>query len=96
VNVRPVPENLRSERKKPKENVVKVQNDFARSAVKLALALAFASFFLGFLWVALSGAQEPNRRTFNSPDEAGSAFFAAAQGENNEALLAILGPEGRK
>lgn len=72
---------------------MRVRNELA---IKFTLALAFAAFFLGFLFVATSGAQEPNRKTFNSPDEAGNAFFAAEQSENDQALLAILGTEGKE
>ena len=39
-------------------------------------------------------AQQPGQRTFSSPDEAGYAFFAAAQSDNDGLMLKILGPAG--
>jgi len=40
-------------------------------------------------------AQEPGQRTFASAEDAGRAFFAATQTQNEQALLSILGPDGK-
>jgi hypothetical protein len=40
-------------------------------------------------------AQEPGQRTFASAEEAGRAFFAAMQAPDDQALLSILGPDGK-
>jgi hypothetical protein len=64
-------------------------------AVTLVLGV-FAVFLLGLLFILPSAAQDHNQRTFQSAEEAGSAFFAAAQNQNDEALLSILGPAGKE
>jgi hypothetical protein len=56
----------------------------------------FAAFLLGLLFILPSAAQDHSQRTFQSAEEAGSAFFAAAQNQNDEALLSILGPAGKE
>src|SRR4029077_5923472 len=56
----------------------------------------FAAFLLGLLFILPSAAQDHSQRTFQSAEEAGTAFFAAAQTENAEVLLNILGPEGKE
>jgi hypothetical protein len=57
------------------------------------------------LWVALSlghlvplSAQQPEQRTFASPEDAGSALFTAmqAQGEQSPSPLGVLGPAGKE
>jgi hypothetical protein len=40
-------------------------------------------------------AQQPDQQVFQSPEEAGAALFAAAQQNDNRALLKILGPAGK-
>jgi hypothetical protein len=40
-------------------------------------------------------AQEPGQRTFASAEDAGRAFFAAMQAPDDQALLSILGPDGK-
>jgi hypothetical protein len=63
---------------------------FARlaSAVVLALSLgcAFAPLF----------AQQSGQRTFPSPEDAGSALFAAMQAQDNQTPLSILGPAAKE
>jgi hypothetical protein len=56
----------------------------------------FAAFLLGLLFILPSAAQDHSQRTFQSAEEAGTAFFAAAQNQNDEALLSILGPAGKE
>jgi hypothetical protein len=64
-------------------------------AVTLVLGV-FAAFLLGLLFILPSAAQDHSQRTFQSAEEAGTAFFAAAQNQNDEALLSILGPAGKE
>jgi len=64
---------------------------FARltaAVVLLALSLGcpFASLF----------AQQPAQRTFTSPEDAGSALFAAMQAQDNQTPLSILGPAAKE
>jgi hypothetical protein len=40
-------------------------------------------------------AQQPGQQTFASPEDAGRAFFAAMQGQDDQAPLNILGPAGK-
>lgn len=63
--------------------------------VVLAFAL-FTALLLSLLLVRTSVAQEQNQRTFHSAEEASQALFAAAQKEDEQALLDILGPAGKE
>lgn len=64
-------------------------------AVRAKLVGAFAVLLLGLLFVPRSFAQQPDQRTFHSADDASLALFTAAQQENEQALLDILGPAGK-
>jgi hypothetical protein len=44
----------------------------------------------------LSTAQQKGQRTFTSPEEAAKAFVAAAQSNDEKAMLDILGPDGKQ
>jgi hypothetical protein len=59
----------------------------------------FAGSVLFVLSLACSSApmfaQEPGQRTFASAEDAGQAFFAAMQAPDDQALLSILGPDGK-
>jgi len=59
----------------------------AATSMALSLGCSFAPLF----------AQQPGQRTFASPEDAGSALFAAmqAQGEQSASPLSILGPAGK-
>jgi len=61
------------------------RNTFVRFAVPVL-------FFVVSL--APAYAQQPGQRTFSSAEQAGSAFFAATQSDNDGAMLKILGPAG--
>jgi hypothetical protein len=52
------------------------------------------ALFLGTSSLVPAFAQQPGQRTFSSAEEAGFAFFAASQSDNNRALMNILGPAG--
>ncbi len=41
-------------------------------------------------------AQQPSQKTFSSPEEAGEALVAAMQSNDEKALLAVLGPDGKQ
>jgi len=56
-----------------------------------ALALLLAGPF-----VAGSAAQQPGQKTFPSAQEASRALFAAAQNNDEKAMLEILGPGGKR
>lgn len=59
----------------------------------------FAALILSALlvssWFAPAFAQQPGQRTFASPDDAASAFFAAMQKQDDQLPLSILGPAGK-
>lgn len=48
------------------------------------------------LLAACSMAQQAGQKTFSSPQEASTAFAAAAQSNDEKAMLEILGPDGRQ
>jgi len=76
----------------PHKNVIVVRlrwKSFVRFAASVLFALSFGCSFLPTL------AQQAGQRTFASAEEAGHAFFAAAQAQNEQALLSILGPDGK-
>lgn len=50
----------------------------------------------GFGLAARSLAQQPGQRTFESPAAAVSALFTALRSNNEQAIVAILGPDGRR
>ena len=62
----------------------------------------FVRFAVSVLFVLSLGcsaapmiAQEPGQRTFASVEDAGRAFFTAMQSPDDQALLSILGPDGK-
>ncbi len=63
---------------------------FAGLTAAILLALS-----LGCRFTALF-AQQPGQRTFASPDDAGSALFAAMQAEDSQTPLSILGPTAKE
>ncbi|HEX4075984.1 MAG TPA: DUF2950 domain-containing protein [Candidatus Acidoferrales bacterium] len=62
---------------------------------QLSKSAAIAILLAACLPVA-SRAQQPGERTFSSPDAAAKALVAAAQNNDESALLAILGPDGKQ
>jgi len=61
--------------------------------VRFAASILFA-LLLGS-WFAPTFAQQPGQRTFPSPEDAGSAFFAAMQKQDDQLPLSILGQAGQ-
>jgi DUF2950 family protein len=57
------------------------------AAVAILLAGSFAARAL---------AQEPGQKTFASPEDASSALVAAVQSNDEQAILTILGPDGKQ
>jgi hypothetical protein len=62
----------------------------ARFAAPILSALLLGS------WFAPAFAQQPGQRTFGSPNDAASAFFAAMQTQDDQLPLSILGPAGEE
>ena len=62
---------------------------FVRFAIPVLFALSLGC------WSTPTFAQEPGQQTFASPEDAGHAFFAAMQAQDDEAPLRILGPAGK-
>src|SRR6202142_466214 len=57
--------------------------------------LALAAMFLTLCVPTPSMAQQPGQKTFSSAEEATNALVAAAQGNDEKAMLAILGPDAK-
>src|SRR5258705_12992925 len=62
---------------------------FRQIAASILLALFLSCSAMATL------AQQAGQRTFASPEDAGSAFFAAMQAPDDQGPLRILGPEGK-
>ncbi len=62
---------------------------------KLAELAAFA-ILLAACFPLRSMAQQPNQKTFASPEEASDALVAAMQNNDEKALLNVLGPDGKQ
>jgi hypothetical protein len=56
---------------------------------------AFAILLVAFFPVR-SMAQQPNQKTFSSPEEASSALVAAMQNNDEQALIDVLGPDAKQ
>jgi len=64
-----------------------------RKLFRLVVSAVFG-VSMGCLAVPIFG-QQPGQRTFTSPEEAGSQFFAAMESQDEKAPLGILGPAGK-
>jgi hypothetical protein len=60
------------------------------------LRLAALAILLTGCFLTTSLAQQPGQKTFSSPEDASSAFVAAAQSNDEKAMLDILGPDGKQ
>jgi hypothetical protein len=58
--------------------------------------LAAVAILLAGCFAARSQAQQRGQKTFKSAEEASQAFFTAAQSNNEEAMIEILGPQGKQ
>jgi hypothetical protein len=58
--------------------------------------LAVVAIFLMVCFPTRSTAQQPGQKTFSSAEEASNALVKAAQGNDEKALLEILGPDGKQ
>jgi hypothetical protein len=67
---------------------------FEKKGLLEFVALILSALLLGFSF-APAFAQQAGQRTFASPDDAASAFFAAMQKRDDELPLSILGPAGK-
>jgi len=68
---------------------------FEKKSVRRFAALILSGLLVGF-WFAPAFAQQPGQRTFASPHDAASAFFAAMQKQDDQLALSILGPAGKE
>ena len=66
----------------------------ARRPIWQIAASGLAALTFGFA-VSPTMAQQPGQRTFPSPNDAAQAFFAAMQTADDQAPLAILGPDAK-
>jgi len=60
------------------------------------LRLAALAILLTGCFLTTSLAQQPGQKTFSSPEDASSALVAATQSNDEKAMLAILGPDGKQ
>jgi hypothetical protein len=60
------------------------------------LKLAAAAILLAGCFPARSVAQQPGQKTFSSPEDASNALVTVAQGNDERAMLDILGPDGKE
>ena len=58
--------------------------------------LAALAILLTGCFLTPSLAQQPGQKTFSSPEDASSALVAATQGNDEKAMLDILGPDGKQ
>jgi Protein of unknown function (DUF2950) len=83
-----------------KSNFVKLQpRDLTGCAVVLfvgPLTIAMIATLLLSCLSVIAGAQQKGQKTFSSPEEAGNAFVAAAQNNDEKAMLEILGPDAKE
>ena len=62
------------------------------TVAKLTVAAILLTAFLS----VRSMAQQPGQKTFSSPEDASTALVAAAQSNDEKAMLDILGPDGKQ
>jgi hypothetical protein len=87
-------ENSRMERNTMLQRISIFFERECKSFVRFAVSVLFA-VSLGCS-LAPTFAQEPGQRTFASAEDAGPAFFAAMQAQDEQSLLNILGPAGKE
>ena len=63
---------------------------------RLQLAGCLLALGLGVVLAAPSMAQQPGQKTFSSAEDASNALVAAAQNNDEKAMLEILGPDGKQ
>jgi Protein of unknown function (DUF2950) len=87
-------ENSRMERNTMLQRISTFVERERKSFVRFAVSALFAAS-LGCSLVP-TFAQEPGQRAFASAEDAGPAFFAAMQTQDEQSLLNILGPAGKE
>ena len=70
--------------------------NFAKSDWANLRRLAAVAILLAGCFAMRSMAQQKGQKTFSSPDEASTALVTALQNNDEQALLEIFGPEGKK
>src|SRR5271156_1206200 len=58
--------------------------------------LPVIAMLLAMFFAAASTAQQPGQKTFSSPEEASQGLVAAMQGNDEKAMLNILGRDGKQ
>ena len=87
-------ENSRMERNTMLQRISIFAESECKSFVRFAASVLLA-VSLGCS-LAPTFAQQPGQRTFASAEDAGTAFFAAMQAQDEQSLLNILGPAGKE
>jgi len=87
-------ENSRMERNTMLQRISILVQRQCQSLIRFAASLLFALSLGGSFLPTF--AQQPGQQTFASADDAGRAFFAAMQAQNEQTLLSILGPAGKE
>ena len=70
-----------------------IKTNFEKLQLAALLQIAMLATLLLVCLPADSAAQQRGQKTFASPEEAGKAFVAAAQNNDEQAILEILGPD---
>src|SRR5215469_1956233 len=60
------------------------------------LKTAMAALLLMGVWASPSFGQQQGQKTFATPEQASKALYTAAQGNDEKALLELLGPQGKE
>jgi len=75
--------------------MIRAKGNFQKSLEIDLRRLATAAVLLAACFAAPSLAQQSGQKTFSTAEEAGNALAAAAQNNDEKAMLEILGPEGK-
>jgi Protein of unknown function (DUF2950) len=73
-----------------------VNGNFDRFRRDSFLKMAAVAVLLAGLLATGAKGQQPGQKTFASPEEASKALYAAAQSNDQKAMLDLLGPEGKE
>jgi hypothetical protein len=74
----------------------RVKLNFADLCSRDFLKLTAVALLLTGLLAARSMGQQPGQKTYASPEEASKALLAAAQNNDEKAMLEVLGPDGKE
>ena len=74
----------------------RMKSNFEKLALACFLKLVGLAMLLFVSFPTGSAAQQKGQKTFSSPEEASAALVAAAQSNDQKAMLEILGPDGKQ